>query len=65
MVHISERAILICFGFGDPGAEPAKARSEYFPSALSIFASADRPCHDVLAPRSWLQHVLRQQKELL
>ncbi|WP_348649095.1 hypothetical protein [Rhizobium sp. WYCCWR 11152] len=37
-------------GFGDPGAEPAKARGDYFPSALSIFASADRPCNDVLAP---------------
>ncbi|WP_206119720.1 hypothetical protein [Rhizobium laguerreae] len=36
--------------FGDPGAEPAKARGEYFPSALSIFASADRPCNDVLRP---------------
>nr|WP_020052972.1 hypothetical protein [Rhizobium leguminosarum] len=33
-------------GFG----EPAKARGEYFSSALSIFASADRPCNDVLRP---------------
>ncbi|WP_204336995.1 hypothetical protein [Rhizobium leguminosarum] len=37
-------------GLGDPGAKPAKARGEYFRSALSIFASADRPCNDVLAP---------------
>ena len=37
-------------GYCDLGAEPAKARGEYFPSALSIFASADRPCNDVLRP---------------
>ncbi|MGO7131881.1 hypothetical protein AB9E06_13605 [Rhizobium leguminosarum] len=62
--HLGTRDLDL-LSFGDPGTEPAKARGQYFPSALSILASADRPCHDVLAPRSWLQHVVRQQKEQL
>ncbi|MDI5929493.1 hypothetical protein QBK93_33290 [Rhizobium leguminosarum] len=37
--------------YSDLGAEPVKAGGKYFPSALSIFASADRPCNDVLRPR--------------